>query len=226
MSSLTRIDLHVHSTYSPDSSLSLEQLVERMAFAGLRGIALTDHNTVRGHGALARLAEAHPEFWFLPGVEISTQEGHLLAYGVSVDPPVGAPIAETVEWVHDQGGVAALAHPFRRTHGAGRHVGEGIPIDLIETVNGHNTPVANARADLMAASRSWRETGGSDSHEPRDLGRAYTEIPDHVQSIEDVWEALKHGELRAAGTSLGIPGQLRWSLRASLLRAARGFRAI
>ncbi len=226
MSSLTRVDLHVHSTYSPDSSLTLDQLAGRLAFAGLRGAALTDHNTVRGHRALAETAQAHPEYWFIPGVEISTREGHLLAYGVSSDPPVGRPVEETIEWVRDQGGIAALAHPYRWTHGAGRRAGSRASVDLIETVNGHNTPVANARAELLSARRSLPSTGGSDGHEPRDLGRAYSEFPDDVHSVGDLLEALHRGSVRGSGTSLGIPGQIRWSLRTSLLRAARVFRAI
>ncbi|MHB1434977.1 MAG: PHP domain-containing protein [Thermoplasmata archaeon] len=226
MSSLTRVDLHVHSTYSPDSSLTLDRLVERMAFAGLRGAALTDHNTVRGHRALENLARAHPEYWFIPGVEISTREGHLLAYGISSDPPVGRPIEETIEWIHDLGGIAALAHPYRWTHGAGRRAGNRAAVDLVETVNGHNTPVANARAELLSAARSLPSTGGSDSHEPRDLGRAYSEFPDDVRTARDLLEALRRGTVRGSGNSLGIPGQIRWSLRTSLLRAARGFRSI
>ncbi|EQD46868.1 PHP domain protein, partial [mine drainage metagenome] len=168
MSALVRVDLHVHSTYSPDSSLTLDLLAQRMAYAGLRGAALTDHNTVRGHRAIRDLARAHPEFWFVPGVEISTSEGHLLAYGLSQDPPVGRPLEETIQWVHDLGGVAVMAHPYRRTHGAGRQAGDWARVDLIETVNGHNTPVANARAELLSAARQLPSVGGSDSHEPRD----------------------------------------------------------
>ncbi len=104
MNSGLRLDLHVHSRYSPDSRLTLEQLVGRLPYTGIRGFALTDHNSVGGIAELAELRRAYPTYVFLPGVEVSTVEGHLLAYGVSEAPPARKPVLETIEWVRAHGG--------------------------------------------------------------------------------------------------------------------------
>ena len=221
-----RLDLHVHSHWSPDSRLSLDAAVDRLGFAGLSGFALTDHNSVAGHRELAALAERYPMYRFVPGVEVSTREGHLLVYGVQELPPIRAPLTETLEWVRAHGGVAALAHPFRWAHGVGGALAQTARVDGIEVVNGHNAAVPNARAELVAARRSVTALGGSDAHDPRGIGRAYTEFPSEVRTVEDILAALRSGHTNAGGRSLGFGERLRLSLRTGLLRAARGFRPI
>ncbi len=222
----TRIDLHVHARWSPDSRLSLEQIVARLPFVGLRGFALTDHNSVGGHAELAALRSRFPSYLFLPGVEVSTREGHLLAYGVSEAPPPHRPVAETVEWVRAHGGEAVLAHPFRRAHGVGRAVAESARVPAIETRNGHNSEIANLRAEGVAAHRSLGMTGGSDAHTEGDLGRAFTEFDDSVATVDDLLEQIRLGRVSGTGTSLGWTARLRLGLRSGLLLAGRGFRPI
>ncbi|HEY6238431.1 MAG TPA: PHP domain-containing protein, partial [Thermoplasmata archaeon] len=99
MSDGVRIDLHVHSSFSPDSRTRVEQIVDRLGVAGLQGFALTDHNTIAGHATLAELARRSPRLRIVPGVEVSTVEGHLLVLGTSELPPIRRPIAETLDWV-------------------------------------------------------------------------------------------------------------------------------
>jgi predicted metal-dependent phosphoesterase TrpH len=226
MSDAVRLDLHVHSLHSPDSRLSLEQIIGRLSYVGLRGFALTDHNTVRGHAALADLRSSHPGYLFLPGVEVSTVEGHLLAYGVHEAPPPHRPIVETIEWVRDQGGESVLSHPFRRSHGVGRKVAESARVSAIETRNGHNSEIANLRAEEVAARRNLGATGGSDVHTLTDVGRAFTEFSPEVASVDDLLENLRKRSTSAEGKSMTVPGRLRLLWRTSLLRAARGFRPV
>jgi predicted metal-dependent phosphoesterase TrpH len=226
MSDVTRLDLHVHSTYSPDSRLTLEAIVGRLAYAELKGFALTDHNTVRGHAQLRDLAREHPEYLFLPGVEVSTIEGHLLAYGVREAPPPHRPILETLDWIRAQGGEAVPAHPFRWSHGVGRAVAKSVPVSAIETRNGHNSEIANLRAEKLAAHRNLGATGGSDAHAMKDLGRAYTEFDPAVTSVDELLENLRKRTTSAQGQSLTLSGRLRLGLRTGLLLARRGFRPI
>jgi predicted metal-dependent phosphoesterase TrpH len=226
MSDAVHLDLHVHSRYSPDSRLSLEEIVARLSYAGLKGFALTDHNTVRGLAALAELQSKYPAYLLLPGVEVSTEEGHLLAFGVREAPPPHRPVLETIDWVGAHGGEAVLAHPFRRAHGVGRKVAESAPVPAVETRNGHNSEIANLRAEDVAARRNLGGTGGSDAHSLADLGRAYTEIGPEVASVDDVLECLRRRTTSADGKSLGWSGRLRLGLRAGLLLARRGFRPI
>ncbi len=156
-----RLDMHVHSHRSPDSTLTVEAIASGLASVGLNGFALTDHNTVAGHDELAALKARFPKLVLVPGVEVSTLEGHLLAYGVSEAPPRHRPVAETVEWVRDNGGVSVLSHPFRRAHGVGRAVAESVHVNAIETVNGHNSPGANRRAAEVAKRRGLGPPAGA-----------------------------------------------------------------
>ena len=226
MTASLRIDLHVHSRHSPDGRSSLEALVDQLGFAGLNGFALTDHNTIAGHRRLAELARENPMYQLIPGVEVSTREGHLLVYGVDVLPPIHRPVAETIDWVRDRGGISVLAHPFRWAHGVGRRVAERVHADGIETLNGHNVEIANARAELIAARRHQAATGGSDAHERAELGRAYTEFPVDARSVDDLLGQLKARHTRGGGVSLSLGQRVRLGIRTGLLRAARGFRPI
>lgn len=221
-----RLDLHVHSTHSPDSGLSLDTIVGRLSYVGMRGFALTDHNTVAGHGALARLRERHPEYLLVPGVEVSTTEGHLLGYGLDAAPPPHRPLGETIEWIQARGGEAVIAHPFRHAHGAGLRIATTAPLHALETRNGHNSEVANAKAELLAAQRRLGGTGGSDAHEVRDIGRAFTEWNEVPPTIDDLLEELRRGHTTSGGQSLAFPGRLRLTFRTGLLFVARGFRPL
>ena len=206
--------------------LTLEAITSRLGAVGLNGFALTDHNTLDGLVQLTKLRAQFPQFVFVPGVEISTREGHLLVYGVSIPPPSQMPVADTVEWVRDRGGVCVLAHPFRFAHGVGRAVAEQVCVTGIETVNGHNSPGANRRAAEVATRRHLGATGGSDAHQPADLGRAYTEFPEGTSRVEEVLEAIRKGTTIARGRSLTFGGRIRYEGRTAWLRLRRGFRPI
>jgi predicted metal-dependent phosphoesterase TrpH len=226
MTDSVRVDLHVHARWSPDSRATLEEIVARLPYVGLRGFALTDHNSVEGHAALRELHARYPTYLFLPGVEVSTSEGHLLAYGLTEVPPLHRSVIETVEWVRDRGGVPVLAHPFRRSHGVGRRRAESVPVPAIETRNGHNSEVVNLRAEAVAAHRAIGMTGGSDAHVASDVGRAFTEFDPAATTTEDLLDALRRGRVAATGSSLRWSERLRLELRTGLLLASRGFRRI
>jgi predicted metal-dependent phosphoesterase TrpH len=226
MNATLRLDLHVHSRFSVDSRLSFEQILERITYQGLQGFALTDHNTVEGLASLDRLRSSYPGFWFVPGVEISTREGHLLAYGIREAPPAGRSLAETLERVSALGGVSVLAHPFRWIHGVGRRIATEARVQGIEGRNGKNSELTNTKAELLAARRSIACTGGSDAHEPKQVGRAFTEFSDEVTSLDDVLEQIRKNEVSAEGSSLSLAGRVRSSVRDGLLAAVRGFRPV
>jgi predicted metal-dependent phosphoesterase TrpH len=226
MTGALRLDLHVHSSYSPDGRASLPELLARAAATGLDGFALTDHNSVAGHATLREIAPKFPQLRLLPGVEVSTREGHLLALGVARAPPPRRPIAETIDWVRGQGGEPVLAHPFRWVHGVGRSVALSAPVGAIEVVNGHTSAARNARARSIAAARSLGGTGGSDAHRSDELGRAVTQFPLGVGSIDDLLGAIRQGRTVGEGLSLDRAGQLRSAFRSAFLRVARGFRSV
>ncbi|QKG91379.1 CehA/McbA family metallohydrolase [Halorubrum salinarum] len=118
MSSVTvSIDPHVHSEGSYDGHEPVELILEHAAEIGLDAVVITDHDVIRESKRAAEIAHEYGLIG-IPGVEVSTAHGHLLAVGVDRMPPRGRPYAETVRWVRDRGGVAIVPHPFQRSrHG-------------------------------------------------------------------------------------------------------------
>ncbi|HTT25466.1 MAG TPA: CehA/McbA family metallohydrolase [Thermoplasmata archaeon] len=226
MTSTIRLDLHVHSRWSPDSALPLRLIVERLGVVGLQGFALTDHNTIAGHRELLELSRSYPMYRFVPGIEVSTEEGHLLLYGVAELPPLRRPLLETLDWARDRGAVAVLAHPLRWTHGVGARRAREAPVAALETMNGHNSEISNARTALIAATRRIGDTGGSDAHSVADLGRTFTEFSDVADGVEAVLRELARGHTHAMGRAFPWSRRARLVVANGLRRAARGFRPI
>jgi len=171
------IDPHVHSEGSYDGHDPVELLLEQAAAIGLDGIVVTDHDTIEESRRAAALA---PDYGLvgIPGVEVSTAAGHLLAIGVDERPRAGQPVAETVEMVRDQGGVAVVPHPFQRTrHGIHRRRLAGCPVDAIEVYNAWLfTGYRNRRARRFAARHGYPGLAASDAHSAPLIGRSYTEL--------------------------------------------------
>ncbi|TKX54788.1 histidinol-phosphatase [Halorubrum sp. SP3] len=111
------IDPHVHSEGSYDGHEPVELILEHAAEIGLDAVVITDHDVIRESKRAAEIASEYGLIG-IPGVEVSTAHGHLLAIGVDRMPPRGRSYAETVRWIRDRGGVAVVPHPFQRSrHG-------------------------------------------------------------------------------------------------------------
>ncbi len=169
------IDFHVHSNDSYDGREPIELILEHAADIELDGVVVTDHDEI---GESLRAAEMAPEYGLIgiPGVEVSTRHGHLLAIGVEKRPDPGRPFVETVEAVRDLGGAAIVPHPFQRSrHGVRkRHIEDA---DAIEVYNSMLfTGYRNRRARTFARRRDYPQIGASDAHYLPNVGRAYTEI--------------------------------------------------
>jgi predicted metal-dependent phosphoesterase TrpH len=226
MSTGRRLDLHVHSSYSPDSRIDLGRALPRLGSLGLDGFALTDHNSIAGHRRLAEIARAHPELRLLPGVEVSTADGHLLALGVEEAPPPGRSLEETAEWTRARGGVPVPSHPFRRPHGAGGKVAARAKVPALEVLNGHDRAGTDRRATALARELGLGATGGSDAHRLEELGRAWTVFPADADSIDDLLEAIRRGATIAGGRSATFGEGWSVAIRSFALRLGRGLRPI
>ncbi|WP_273836137.1 PHP domain-containing protein [Halococcus sp. PRR34] len=169
------IDPHVHSEGSYDGREPVELLLEHVADLELDGIVVTDHDAIEES---LRAAELAPEYGLLgiPGVEVSTSHGHLLAIGVETRPEQGRSLTETVERVRDLGGVAVVPHPFQRSrHGVRKRY--LTDCDAIEAYNSMVfTGYRNRRARAFATAHEYPKVGASDAHTLPNVGRAYTEI--------------------------------------------------
>lgn len=177
-----KIDPHVHSEASYDAHDPVDLLLEQAADIGLDGIVVTDHNEIENSLQAAEMASDYGLIG-IPGVEVSTKHGHLLAIGVEEMPTMSAPIMDTVEEVRELGGVAIIAHPFQWTrHGVRKKRIKDC--DAIEVYNAWLfTGYKNRKAMRFARKRDYPGIGSSDAHSVTLVGRSYTEIeidPAHI----------------------------------------------
>lgn len=201
------IDFHVHSEDSYDGHEPVDLILEHAADIGLDGVVITDHDEIGESRRAARLA---PEYGLIgiPGVEVSTRHGHLLAIGVEERPPMGEPFMETVELVRELDGLAIVPHPFQRSrHGVRRR-----RIDDVDAVEVYNsmlfTGYRNRRARRFASANDYPWIGASDAHYLPNVGRAYTEIlitPERPRTAktdidgDDLVDAILEGRTRIEG---------------------------
>jgi len=195
-----KLDLHVHTNHSRDAvNGSPREVLELAKRIGLDGLAITDHNVIEGSIEAASIAK---EFGLVVvrGIEVSTASGHVVAYGVDEVIPRGLTINETSDRIRDLGGVAVAAHPKRFPSGMGLRAAASCRFDGIETINGGNPARSNIAARRVAEMRHLSQIGGSDSHRPHELGRAFT-VFDAAQTEDDVVDAIRSGLARAEGRS-------------------------
>lgn len=205
------IDLHTH-TYptSEDSTLTPERLIAESKRVGLDGICITDHDGFWDPGDIKRLSEAH-DFLVIPGCEVTTEEGHILVYGLT-EYIFGMHRAAFVKALLDEtGGAMVIAHPYRRSYRAEaerdvlayQEMLEKATSsalfsisDAVEVFNGRGTLNENTFSHEIASRLSLFGTGASDAHSLADIGTYATEFYRTVSGIDDLITELKAGRYR------------------------------
>jgi predicted metal-dependent phosphoesterase TrpH len=106
-------DLHIHTIYSYDGTASVPAVLTRAKQVGLNVIAITDHDEIKGALQAFDLA---PSFGIevIPGIEITTAEGDLLALFVTERIEPGLPLMETIIKVGEAGGICIAPHPMAK----------------------------------------------------------------------------------------------------------------
>ena len=190
-----KLDLHVHSRRSPDGIMTIEEIAALEKARGIHGAAICDHD----------LALTGPprfdDFLIIPGIEVSTQLGHLL--GLFVTGPVDTrDFFEAVDIIHGQGGLAVLAHPFEHSRDGAR-LAPAVPcLDGIEVWNSRadrKIHDANALAASFAQVCRLAPFGGSDAHCPQEVGNGFTVVEARELTLEAVKAALLAGGGQAQG---------------------------
>jgi predicted metal-dependent phosphoesterase TrpH len=195
-------DLHLHTIYSYDGTASLSAVLSRAKKLGLDVIAITDHDEIAG--ALKAMVIA-PSYGVevIPGIEITTADGDLLALFIKEKVEAGLSLIETVLRVRELGGVCIAPHPMAGGVGmkslsarsilkALRNIQVAETLIGIETYNGTCIDrISNYYAFALACQLDMTQTGSSDAHVVDTIGFGATEFEGNTAA--DLLTALKNG---------------------------------
>lgn len=199
-----RIDLHCHSHFSLDGVSHPLEMVASAKRHGLDGFVLTDHDTQQGidyfrkRNLVDEEGRAVDGFLIIPGMEVSTYEGHVLVIGAKLSSIPGIKCHDLLPLVHAQGGLCIAAHPFDPARrGVGRDVLNAHAFDGVEVFNAASWfPGLNAKAYRYAKVRKQLMTAGSDSHHPATLGRSHQIIEAEQLTVASVLNGLRQRRSR------------------------------
>ncbi|MBI4767923.1 MAG: PHP domain-containing protein [Deltaproteobacteria bacterium] len=206
------IDMHVHTQASGDSSATVDRycrLIKRYRkFHPFHGLVITEHGIYDRQMTYRKIA-ARDDVLIFQGVEVDTNLGHLLLYGITsrflqqVD--VSRRMLDSqkvIKTINDCGGIAVPAHPFRSSIFGRALTKKEIKLDevrIIEELNGSNSGEENKKATRLMEQTGLRGIGGSDAHfaNPVWFLNCATEFENTVHTMETLVRELRSGHFRA-----------------------------
>lgn len=201
---MERVELHLHTEYSRDSSMGLQTIIGACKKRSITTLFVTDHNEIQGGQRLQQLAP----FRVIPSEEITTSEGEIIGYFLKERiAPLQTPEA-TIAEIRRQGGIVSVPHPFDRLrHSAIRRatLKRILPsVDLLEVFNARNV----FSADDKHAAKCARENNKlsivvSDAHTRWEVGRSFVELPTFASPMEFL-RALQHASLHPHRSPLWV----------------------
>ena len=189
------LDLHIHSSRSPDGRMGVEEITQIARERGLSAVAICDHDQpytgpAQCNGVL-----------LIPGVEVSTTQGHLL--GLFVEGVSGSrDLVSSAAEIREKGGLAVLAHPFQHR----REMEPLLPLvpslDGVEVWNSRanrKNPRANQMAADFAQAQGLRPFAGSDAHLPQEIGNGRILVEVEACTLPVLRGALLGGQGQVSG---------------------------
>ena len=223
---MLKLDLHIHSQYSEDATGSPKDIIKILQKKGLQGMAIADHNTVEG--GLKALKVKSKEFIVIPGVEISTKDGHMLALNVTENIKRHLSVEETVEKIIDAGGLPVVPHLFRNMSGIKKEKLRNIQtkISAIEVFNSCSLPQTNLKTAKIAKEYGLGGTGGSDAHDPIYAGYAYTTVDTTDMNIDSILSEINKKKTWGEGITMPLEYRQDRMMKSIKQFFQRGFRRI
>jgi len=204
------IDLHTHTQpLSHDSDLTPDDLIEAAKAAGLDAVCLTEHDFTWDSDKVRDLARRH-DFTVLRGIEVNTDDGHFLAFGLDQYVYGMHRTAELARLVEQAGGALVAAHPYRRqlpfelrdegdwTEPLERAVANPAYryVCAIETLNGRGRERENAFSQALGERLGLPAVAASDAHQRSDVGRYATAFQRDIADVPDLVRELNAGRFQ------------------------------
>lgn len=192
-----KIDFHIHSEYSKDSRSKIEEIIKFSIKNGFDAISITDHDSLEGSiQAIKYVKEKKLSLKIIPGIEIKTNCGEILAYNIKKDPNERE-IFSLIKLLKQEGAIIAIPHPFDnlRKGTIKRDILNKIvdQIDFLE-INSRCLPYMNLKTIKFAKSKNLKLIGGSDSHFLNEIGKVYTIT--EKEDIFNIKEVIGAGSYR------------------------------
>ncbi|MGQ9721983.1 MAG: PHP-associated domain-containing protein [Candidatus Jordarchaeum sp.] len=201
---MKKMDLHIHTTCSqnriwgPDAVSTPRQVVKTAIRKGLSGIAVTDHDTVKGGLVASKIAKKlDKDFLVIPGIEVKCKNGDIIALGLKNNPKghMGNFTAiETVEILRDMGALVVAPHPFG-WGGVGKHL-DNADFDAVEGFNASQLKCVNTRAKMAAHRLGLPMVAGSDAHYHRNVGNGVTAVDCNQNNVDSILAAISKGKVK------------------------------
>jgi hypothetical protein len=192
-----RFELHCHSSYSKGSKIpwegipSPEEIVRHAKKTGLSGIAITDHKTTKAWAEASKEAKKQG-ILFIPGVELQTETGHIIALGISEPVDNFLDADETMDRIHERGGIGVAAHPFDiRGEGLGNLAAKADAIEIFNSLN--IDKVGNRYASSKFRHSPMPKVVGSDAHTLSTIGLSVNIMEAH--DVDSVLKCIKNGRV-------------------------------
>ncbi|MEM3789191.1 MAG: CehA/McbA family metallohydrolase [Candidatus Bathyarchaeia archaeon] len=217
-----KIDIHIHTCYSYDGLIKPKELIPYAKRAGLNGIAITDHDRIDG---AIKLAKTAADLLVIPGIEVSSLEGHIIGLNIREIVPKSLTAEETIERIHSLGGLAIACHPkafFKAS--LGRKTNKNF--DAVEVVNASAFPFKRSTMQALEIAKNLGvpHVGGSDAHHAPEIGLAYT-LVDAELDCEEVVKAISKGLCEPVGKAIPLGTRLKreiLALKTKYFRKNRG----
>ncbi len=204
-------DLHIHSDASADGHCPVEKIIETAISRGLDAVAITDHDTTAG---ALRALEIKTDLLIIPGIEVSTKDGHVVILGTTKEYAAGKPARQTIAEARADGCVTIIPHPFHLwRHAVGiRDKGALRDADAIEAYNSrYYVGTANCKAARIAKRYKKPITAGSDAHDCEYVGYGVNKIDAEERTVDAILAALKAGKISATCTKTPVKTYIRQS---------------
>ena len=199
---MIKVDLHVHSEYSHDSTAKIYDILKYAKQRHLDAIAITDHDTFEGNLEARRIRNVG-DVQIIPGIELTIPGGeyglHVIALYIEKKPKIKN-LIQVINEIKDRGGIVIIPHPFRPYTGLFWHqehqlLGEeavNYALENADYIEGLNLKDRNdSISQTLQFIERWElcpKVAVTDTHLAAEVGIVHTE----VQSLDDLKSGAKN----------------------------------